>query len=137
GDISITLTGTIAAGGFVLLERTDDTSVGNLAANQIYTGTLSNTGETLTLKDANGNTVDTANLAGGSWPAGSVSSYFTMERINPLAADSAANWVANNGATRSGTDANGTALNGTAGSANSGLSLPTSTPRQPLRPHKH
>ena len=51
-----------------------------------------------------------------------------MERINPLAADSAANWVANNGTTRTGTDANGTALNGTAGAANSGLSLPTSTP---------
>ena len=128
GDINITLSGTIAAGGFVLLERTDDTSVGNLAADQIYTGTLNNTGETLTLKDANGNTVDTANLSGGAWPAGSVSSYFTMERINPLAADSAANWVANNGTTRNGTDANGTALNGTAGAANSGLSLPTSTP---------
>ena len=72
--------------------------------------------------------MDTANLSGGAWPAGSVSSYFTMERINPLAADSAANWVANNGTTRNGTDANGTALNGTAGAANSGLSLPTSTP---------
>ena len=35
--------------GFVLLERTDDTSVGNLTASQIYTGTLNNTGETLTL----------------------------------------------------------------------------------------
>jgi len=81
--------------------------------------------------------VDTANLSGGAWPAGSVSSYFTMERINPLAADSAANWVANNGTTRNGTDANGTALNGTAGAANSGLSLPTSTPTASIRPRKH
>ena len=78
--------------------------------------------------------MDTANLSGGSWPAGSVSSYFTMERINPLAADSAANWVANNGATRSGTDADGAALNGTAGSANSGLALPTSTPTAGITP---
>ena len=136
GDISITLSGTVAAGGFVLLERTDDTSVGNLTASQIYTGTLINTGETLTLKDANGNTVDTANLSGGSWPAGSVSSYFTMERINPLAADSAANWAANNGATRSGTDADGTVLTAQPALLTPGWRCPPARHRQVLRPRK-
>ena len=34
-----------------------------------------------------------------------------MERINPLAADSAANWVANNGTTRNGADSRGKPVN--------------------------
>ena len=72
--------------------------------------------------------MDTANAAGGGWPAGSATGFYSMERINPFAEAADSNWVANNGTTRNGTDANGTALNGTAGAANSGLSLPTSTP---------
>jgi len=61
---NITLTGSIAGGGYYLLERTDDTTVPGVAANKIYTGALSNGGDTLTLKDASGAAVDV--VAGGS-----------------------------------------------------------------------
>jgi len=42
----------ISAGGYFLLERTDDTTVPNIAADCIYTGALSNSGEYLILKNA-------------------------------------------------------------------------------------
>ncbi len=41
----------IPAGGFFLLERTDDNSVPSITADLIYTGSLSNDGEKLILKD--------------------------------------------------------------------------------------
>jgi hypothetical protein len=59
GTPSIALAGSIPAGGFFLLERTDDTSVPGVAADQIYTGDLGNGGETLILKDATAATIDT------------------------------------------------------------------------------
>jgi len=40
--------GFITAHGFYLLERTDDTTVSDIGADQIYTGGLNNNGETLT-----------------------------------------------------------------------------------------
>ena len=52
GTPAIHLNGTIPARGFYLLERTDDTSVANIPADQIYTGALENTGETLYLYGA-------------------------------------------------------------------------------------
>ena len=39
---SISLEGTITAGGYFLLERTDDSSVTGIAADQIYVGALEN-----------------------------------------------------------------------------------------------
>ena len=128
GTPSITLSGTIAAGGYFVLERTADTSIADVAAGQIYTGALSNTGEQLTLRNASGTAMDTANADGGGWPAGSATGFYSMERINPFAEDADSNWVANNGTTRNGTDSGGNSVNGTPGAANSGLQLPTSTP---------
>ena len=55
---NIELTLTISAGGFLLLERTDDTSVPNVPADVIYTGALSNSGEILVFKNANSTEVD-------------------------------------------------------------------------------
>lgn len=49
----------ISAGGFFLLERTDDTTVPNINADAIYTGALGNGGEKLILNNADGSTVDT------------------------------------------------------------------------------
>ncbi len=68
GTPDILLNGEIEPQGFFLLERTDDTTVPGITANQIYTGALGNTGEELVLKDAEGNIVD--QTPSGEWPAG-------------------------------------------------------------------
>lgn len=79
GTPTINLEGTISANGYFLLERTDDNSVPNITADQIYTGALRNSGENLKLKDSNGNIVDGVNCSEG-WFAGDNSTKQTMER---------------------------------------------------------
>lgn len=66
GSPTITLHGSIAAGGYYLLERTSDGSVPSIAADELYAGALANSGATLTLADANGATVDTV-VGGTDW----------------------------------------------------------------------
>ncbi len=62
-SLSISLSGTIPSGGYVVLERTDDDSApGN--AFLVYTGALSNSGATLTLKNSEGSSEDI--VAGGT-----------------------------------------------------------------------
>lgn len=56
-SLSITLAGTVGAGQFAVLERTNDDSAPG-SAFLIYTGALKNTGATLTLKNNVGATVD-------------------------------------------------------------------------------
>lgn len=127
GTPNIVLTGTVPAGGYFLLERTDDATVSDIVADQIYVGALANGGETLTLRDELNNIIDTANGNGGAWPAGSGGpTFFSMERLSATT-DTDANWQANNGLTRNGLDANGLPLNGTPKQANSGAP-PTATP---------
>lgn len=126
GDIAITLNGTVGAGGYFLLERTDNTTISDIPADQIYTGGLANTGETLTLRDALGNSVDIANGNGGPWPAGSTAGFYSMERLG-TGPDSDGNWCANDGVTRNGLDAAGNPLNATPHQANSGCASPTPT----------
>ena len=129
GTPHITLNGIIPPNGYFLLERTDDTTVSDIPADQIYTGALDNTGETLTLRDGNSNVIDTANADGGGWPAGTTGAgsppFASMERTDPLAPDSDANWHSNDGLTRNGLDANSNPINGTPREANS---VPTPTP---------
>ncbi len=130
GSPDIALQGTIPAQGFFLLERTDDTTVSDIPADLIYTGSLSNTGESLTLYGPSNEVVDTANANGGPWPAGDAAIYASMERIG-LAADSDAAWGTNNGALTHGLDANGNPLRGTAkftNSVNAATPTPTPTP---------
>src|SRR5487761_1052957 len=87
GSPLITLQGEIPANGYFLLERTDDTSVPNIKANQIYTGSLYNKGEDLKLIDASGMLQDEVNASQG-WPAGDNSIKATMSRndTNPATA---------------------------------------------------
>ncbi len=116
-------TSVISARGFYLLERTDDDSVSDIKADLIYTGALRNGGETLVLKDPNGNVIDTANGNGGEWPAGSDAQgqvpRASMERIDPMTSDSDSLWASNDGVIRNGKDKNGNLINGTPRAENS------------------
>jgi hypothetical protein len=69
GEPHVALSGTISAGGYALLERTDDTTVPDIPADVIYTGGLGNSGEVLTLTDAQGAVADTVD-GSGSWKIG-------------------------------------------------------------------
>lgn len=120
GDLSITLAGFIEPGDFFLLERTDDTTVSDVAADLVYTGGLNNSGEVLSLVDGDANVVDSANGDGGEWPAGLGSpDYVSMERVSPWSVDDAQGWVTNDRSTTSGHDASGHPVNGTPRAANS------------------
>lgn len=74
----------VQPGGFVLLERTDDSSVPNIIADLIYTGALANSNEGLRLFDSQCHLVDEA-LANPDWPAGDSTLRKTMERNNNYA----------------------------------------------------
>jgi phosphatidylserine/phosphatidylglycerophosphate/cardiolipin synthase-like enzyme len=89
GSPSISLTGTIPANGYFMLERTNDATVSEVSANQIYSGAMSNTGEIFELKDASGVVIDQVD----AWHSGDNTTKATMERIDPLATGTdAANW---------------------------------------------
>lgn len=75
----INLGGNITAGGYFLLERTDDNTVPDVAANLIYVGALENSGEILILKNSSGLEVDRVDASGG-WPAGDNITKETMQR---------------------------------------------------------
>jgi uncharacterized repeat protein (TIGR01451 family) len=115
----ITLTGTIPAGGFFVLERAEKAT--DRPADVVYGGLqMVNSGEGIRLRDASGTLVDTANGDGGAWPAGSgAPDHRSMERVAPTEPDIAANWRSNDGLLRLGHDADGNPLNATPGSHNS------------------
>ncbi|MFH1866587.1 MAG: lamin tail domain-containing protein, partial [Patescibacteria group bacterium] len=81
GTPSITLSGTILAQSFFLLERTSDDTVPGVAADQIYTGALGNSGERLELQDTTGTLVEVIDHSSG-WAAGDNSTKQTMERVS-------------------------------------------------------
>ncbi|MBI5842794.1 MAG: lamin tail domain-containing protein [Chloroflexi bacterium] len=134
-DPVINLTGTIPPGGYFLLERTDETTVSNITADQIYTGDLLDAGEILILYNAVGERVDTANIDGGSWPAGSATNQRSMERRSSTL-DSPTSWVTFFGTSsyQNGKDAKGNAINGTPKARNwTTIITPTSTAVSPTR----
>lgn len=59
GQPSITLSGTLGAGQYGLLERTSDDTVSDVSAFLIYTGAMGNSGEVLLLQDSGGVVHDT------------------------------------------------------------------------------
>ncbi|MDY6969872.1 MAG: phospholipase D-like domain-containing protein [Spirochaetota bacterium] len=87
GDLNIHLTGIIPAGRRFLLERTDDHSVPNKAADFIYTGGLNNEGAIITIF-YNNKEIDKVD----GWSAGSNSPKISMERIDLNSSASAENW---------------------------------------------
>ncbi|HEY2979581.1 MAG TPA: lamin tail domain-containing protein [Anaerolineales bacterium] len=138
GEPSIDLTGTIPAGGFYLLERTDENTVSDITADQLYSGDLSNTGEKLRLFNPTGVQIDSANIDGGAWPAGSTTNFRSMERRGAILDNSTA-WVTNTGVVRNGLDANGNPINGTPKKSNWAITVtitpsPAPATKAPTRP---
>lgn len=77
GPKVISLSGSISPGGYYLLERTDDTTVPDKVADQIYTGALNNTNEGLILKN---NGIEAHKIeANPDWPAGDNTTKETMQ----------------------------------------------------------
>jgi phosphatidylserine/phosphatidylglycerophosphate/cardiolipin synthase-like enzyme len=92
GTPNISLTGSIGAYGYYLLERTDDNSVPGVTADKIYTGALGDGGELLELKDGSSNVIDTASQA-GAWYAGTTTGRSSMSRADVNASGTTAgNW---------------------------------------------
>ncbi len=79
GQPKINLIGSIAPGGYFLLERTSDDSAPGVTADQVYTGALGNGGEILELRDKDNNLIDKIDASLG-WPAGDNTTKATMER---------------------------------------------------------
>jgi hypothetical protein len=129
GSISITLSGTLSAGGYFLLERDDNLTVSDVAANQIYTGALSDSGEVLLLRNPAGYIIDSVNGDGGAWVQGSAlarNNFASMERVG-VTAESDKVWVTNLGSPRNGEDANEGEIYGTPKRGNSSGVTPTAT----------
>jgi len=113
-----TLTGTIPAGGYYLLVRYTTTFSATVPQiDQLFSGNLRNDGEAITLTDSSSVVIDTANIERGydnDWAAGdNAVPKHTMERIDPTAPDTDANWCTNDGGTCNGQDAGGNPINGT------------------------
>jgi len=78
----VLLKGVISPHSFFILERTDDTTLPRVLANQIYKGSLNNQGEHLQLINKQGNVVDEVNCQ-KAWFAGDNKTKQTMERKDP------------------------------------------------------
>jgi len=99
GVPDIPLSGTIPASGYFLLARSSTVFQSTaplfppLAVQQVFSDSLSSTGESLSLFTNTGELVDTANADGGGWPAGTgFVPYRSMER-NGANPDSDAIWL--------------------------------------------
>jgi uncharacterized repeat protein (TIGR01451 family) len=119
-----TLKGVLLPNAFYILER-DEFALIDVVADCPLNGLLEDSGEAILLLDASGSTVDSANIAGGPWPAGTGDPDFrSMERAQPLSSDEPANWINNDGVTRNGLAADGRPVNGTPGMPNSAWLTP-------------
>jgi hypothetical protein len=93
GTPNISLSGVIPAGGYYLLERSLDTTLPGIVADQLYTGSLEDGGEYLELRDAASTLVDSLDASSG-WFSGHLVARVPMVRLDPLAEGSLpANWT--------------------------------------------
>ncbi len=126
GTPDINLQGEIPAWGYFILERTDESTINNIPANQIYSGSMSNDGETLYLLSPTGEIVDAVSPIKGAWPAGSAARRASMERRNTTP-EGISTWQTNTGYVMNGIDTDGYPIRGTPGQRNS-IEYPTPTP---------
>lgn len=104
----------IQPNGYFLLESTNDTTISDITADLIFNVKIANNGETLTLYDPLNRVVDTANANGDNWPAGSATTFGSMERAGQMLSDVDTSWFTHAGSNpKWGKDANGDAINGT------------------------
>lgn len=117
GIPKISLSGSVPAQGYYLMERTSSSST-DISEDLIYTGSLENGGEILELRDAGGQLRDSV----GAWYFGLASpDYASMERVNASQSGSfASNWAtwgtvpdSGGNVTSTGLDAAGTPIRGT------------------------
>lgn len=138
GQPKIILAGTVSAGSFFLLERTNDESAPGVTADQIYTGALGNTGETLVLKDAGGVEIDKI-VGGENWQTigGDNATKQTAQRT------SSGGWITATGTPKApnvsfgsapnrNSDSSLSSLDKTSGQANSSVSSADNSPKPEL-----
>ena len=121
GTPDITLSGTIASKSYFLLERTASTTVSDVSEDQIYSGSLSNTTELLSLFDDSSLLMDRVGSSTASeWFAGDNGTKATMERKDPTTSGTdSSNWADNDGTFVNGQDADSNGLTATPSGLNS------------------
>jgi hypothetical protein len=75
------------------LERTDDNTIPEITADQIYTGALGNSGEDFQIFNNSGKLIDSVAICEKGWCAGDNETKQTMERNNPnFSGSDPSNW---------------------------------------------
>src|SRR3989344_5018367 len=117
------LSGTIPAKGYYLLERTDNRTISDLAADLVYGNdgadwALNNTGIEVLILSYASTTIDQTPSA--NWLAGTISNYRTMERYDTdVSGEELSNWGTNIMIIRNNKDGAGNFVNGTPKARNS------------------
>jgi hypothetical protein len=120
------LNGVISSHGYYVIEDSE-TVIQPLMASVVVNVSLANSGDSLTLLDAQGVVIDDVNSSGGVWFSGDAVSHATMERVSSSASgDVASNWAISAGTGLGNTSAGGSVISGTPGGLNSvsGVSNP-------------
>lgn len=132
----ITLKGVIPSRGYFLLERTDDNTVKDIVAEELYSGALTDAGEDLMLYDSYSVVMDSVPCNIG-WFAGAKTPNYSMERKNTKEAGwLQVNWGNNNGITINGLDSNGNQILATPGQQNSIFHDDDSSEEPPASPEE-
>jgi len=120
---AIKLTGVILPHEYLVFERTDDNTISDILAFQVYTGSLSNNGEQLFLSYASTTLDRTPEISSGAWAGGSNGSPTTRKTMERYASKEngadPGNWGSNLEFIENGLDASGNLINGTPGERNS------------------
>ncbi|MCC7197671.1 lamin tail domain-containing protein [Candidatus Peregrinibacteria bacterium] len=113
------LSGSISSHGYYVIEESE-AAIQPLIASLIVNVSLANSGDSLTLIDAQGTVIDDVNSSGGVWFAGDAVTHATMERVSASGSgDVASNWATSTGTGLGNTASAGAGIQGTPGGVNS------------------